>query len=117
MSKIIALDTFPEGHKPKNMALNSSHIDEWLWVLVSAKQQTGGSQDYLVCLHLLAIITDQSDTRKVILTLGAKMAKIWGRKHDYDMIWFEVTRNIRSCKKLSNNKGSFVLLNVSFLCE
>ena len=86
MSKIIALDTFPEGHKPKNMALNSSHIDEWLWVLVSAKQQTGCSQDYLVCLHLLPIITDQSDTRKVILTLGAKMAKIWGRKHDYHMV-------------------------------
>ena len=86
MSKIIGLDTFPEGHKPKNMTLNSSHIDEWLRVLVSANQQTGGSQDYLVCLHLLPIITDQSDTRKVIVTLGAKMANIWGRKHDYDMV-------------------------------
>ena len=68
------------------MTTNSPHTDEWLWVLVSAKQHTGASQDYLVCLHLLPIITDQSDTRKVIVTLGAKMANIWGRKHDYDMV-------------------------------
>ena len=61
---------------PQNIAPNSSHIDQWLRVLVSTKQQIGGSQDHLVCLHLLPILTDQSHISKVILTLGAKMQKM-----------------------------------------
>ena len=30
--KKVALDSFLESHKPTNMALNSSHTNEWLWV-------------------------------------------------------------------------------------
>ena len=67
---------------PQNIAPDSSHIDQWMWVLVSAKHQIGGSQDHLVCLHLLAILADQSRISKVILTLGTKMRK----KHDYDLV-------------------------------
>ena len=39
-------------------------------MLVFAKQQTGGSQDYLVCHHPLTILKDQSHISKVLLTLG-----------------------------------------------
>jgi len=42
-------------------------------MLVFAKQQTGGSQDYLVCHHPLTILKDQSHISKVLLTLGTKM--------------------------------------------
>ena len=64
---------------PQNIAPNSSHIDQWLRVLVSTKQQIGGSQDHLVCLHLLPILTDQSHISKVIFTLQ--------KCKTCDMIW------------------------------
>ena len=36
-------------------------------------EAAGGSQDHLVCLHLLTILKDQSHRSKVLLTLGTKM--------------------------------------------
>ena len=47
-----------------------------MWVLVPAKQKTGGCQDYPVCLHLLAIPINQSRIRKVILVLGVNILVI-----------------------------------------
>ena len=61
---------------PQKIAPDSFHIDQWLRVLISAKQQFGGSQDHLVCLHMLTILTDKSHISKVILTLGAKIQKL-----------------------------------------
>ena len=68
---------FPSRPQVTKLAPNSSHINKWLRVLVSANQQTGGSQDHLVCLHMQPILTDQSHISKVIPTLGAKMTKLW----------------------------------------
>ena len=48
-----------------------SHINEWVRVLVSSKQLlkkwTGSSQDHLVCLHLLTILTGKGHISKVIV--------------------------------------------------
>ena len=48
-----------------------SRIVQWVGVFVSSKQlleeRTGGSQDHLVCFHLLAILTGQSDISEVIV--------------------------------------------------
>ena len=59
---------------------NGSDKDKWLRVLVSAKQLTGGSQDHLVCLHLLPILTDQSHISKVkhALTLSTVRISVVG---------------------------------------
>ena len=67
---------------PQNIAPDSSHIDQWMWVLVSAKHQIGGSQDHLVCLHMLTILRDQSHISRIIFTVGTKMQKLWRKKSD-----------------------------------
>ena len=53
---------------PQIIVTNSPHIDQWMRMLVSAMQQTGGSQDYLVCLQPLTILNDQSHISTVLLT-------------------------------------------------
>ena len=60
-----------------DIALNSSHKDQWMrmffFAIFCQTEAAGGSQDHLVCLHPLTILKDQSDMRKVLLTLGTKM--------------------------------------------
>ena len=56
-------------------------------VLVPAKQKTGGSQDYPVCLHLLTIPINQSRIRKVILVLGVNILVIAAVYFCLPVIW------------------------------
>ena len=79
-------------------------------MLVSAKQQTRGSQDYFVCLQPLTILKDQSHMSKVLLTLGAKIQK----KHDWNWCLHDFP-NVCSTNQLVTLKVIFPSENIATL--
>ena len=52
--------------------LGTFEIDQWVWMFVLLKdflkERTGGSEDQLVCLHLLTIFTHQGHICKVFVS-------------------------------------------------
>jgi hypothetical protein len=79
-------------------------------MLVSAKQQTRGSQDYFVCLQPPTILKDQSHMSKVLLTLGAKIQK----KHDWNWCLHDFP-NVCSTNQLVTLKVIFPSENIATL--